>query len=319
MAGKAGKTVLLLATCATVLLVGANTANANFSGTNGLIVFDSWAHTSFDIGVFDPNGNGTPRWLTTTPDFSEHEPRWSPDGSKIVYVGHPQFIDDVSLTHDIWVMDADGQHKTQLTNTPLREEVPAWTADGRIVYCGQSGDGGGWEIYRINADGSGLKRLTTSAGFDCWPSPAPTGDKLAFTTLRNGVPEIYIMNLNGTGLRKAVDGYASDWSPTGNNLAFNRDDPDANGVPDGDADVWMSHADGSGLRRLTNTPSNIESFPTWSPDGTTIVFGRIVASGVYNIFGLDLASGDEQLLLADDPLNSYDSVAYPSWQPLSKP
>ena len=130
------------------------------------------------------------------------------------------------------------------------------------------------------------------------------------------MPEGYIISLTGTGLHKAVDGYASDWSPTGNNLVFNRDDPDVNGVPDADSDVWMAHTDGSGLTRITNTPSNIESFPTWSPDGTaSILFGRIVAAGVYNIFSHDLTTGDEQLLLADFPPIAY-SVAYPSWQPL---
>ena len=162
------------------LLVGVGTAGATFRGTNGLILFDSWTGTSQDIGVFDPNGSGSPTFLTTTPDYSEHAPRWSPDGSKIAYMGHPQFGEDDIRTHDIWVMDADGQHKTQLTNTPLREQVPAWTADGRIAYCGQSGDGGGNEIYLINADGSGLKRLTYSPGLDCWPSPAPAGGQLSF-------------------------------------------------------------------------------------------------------------------------------------------
>jgi Tol biopolymer transport system component len=86
-------------------------------------------------------------------------------------VGHRQFgEDDDVLKSDIWVMDADGHNQTQLTNTPRLELVPAWTADGRIVYCGEADDGSGnLDIYVMNADGTGVQRLTSDPAFDCWP------------------------------------------------------------------------------------------------------------------------------------------------------
>ena len=172
-------TVVVLVGC----IVGAGAATANFRGSNGLIAFDSWTGTSQDIGVFDPAGTAPPTFLTATPDFSEHAPRWSPDGRKIVYMGHPQYgTNDQRSLHDIFVMDADGQHKTRLTSTPYREEVPAWTADGRIVFCGQSpSDPQNWDIYLMNADGPGLTNLTNTDAntFECWPPPAPHGNKLA--------------------------------------------------------------------------------------------------------------------------------------------
>src|SRR5919198_5520402 len=104
------KTCVAMLASLVALSLGAGGADANFKGRNGLIAFDSWTGTSQDIGVFDPNGSGF-TMLSNTPDFSEHAPRWSPDGSKIVYMGHPQFgeADRRDLT-DIWVMDADGQH-----------------------------------------------------------------------------------------------------------------------------------------------------------------------------------------------------------------
>lgn len=303
-----------------VLVIGAGAADANFKGSNGLIAFDSWTGTSQDIGVFDPNGSGF-TMLTTTPDFSEQTPDWSPDGKKIVYMGHPQFgEDDQRNLTDIWVMDADGQSKTQLTNTPRREEVPAWTADGRIVYCGQAADDvSNWDIYVMNADGTGVTRLTNGPSTDCWPSPAPAGNKIAFTSIEaDGVAQVYIMNLNGTGLRKVADGaFITDWSPTGNDLVLSRSGLDAAGDPEGDADIWTIHTDGTGLRRLTNTPSRVELFPVWSPDGTQVAFEALVASGVFNIFAVDVATGTERLLLADSPPTTY-SVAAPTWQTLSK-
>jgi Tol biopolymer transport system component len=94
-------------------------------------------------------------------------------------------------------------------------------------------------------------------------------------------------------------------------FTFIRDDPTT-----GIGDVWTSHADGSGLRQLTDT-SEPEAFASWSPDGTTIFFGRVVTSGVFNIYSVDAVTGQEQLLLRDSPPTTY-SVAYPSWQPLGK-
>ena len=300
----------VIATMVLTLLVGAGMASANFKGDTGLIAFDSWTGTSQDIGVFDPDGSGAPTMLTSTADYSEHAPRWSPDGSKIVYQGHPQFNENAQIDiTDIWVMDADGGNKTQLTNTPRREEVPAWTADGRIVFCGQVA-GDNWDIYLMNADGSGLQQLTSSPAFDCWPSPAPAGNKLAFTSTRDGDIGIFIMKLDSSGVRRVTAGFQSDWSPSGNDLVFMRDDE--NGI----GDVWMAHSDGSGLAQLTDTPQT-EAHPSWSPDGSTVAFGRVVTSGVFNIFGLDPATGDEQLLLADAPPTTY-SVAYPTWQPLRR-
>jgi hypothetical protein len=229
-------------------------------------------------------------------------------------MGHPQFgADDQRSLQDIFVMDADGQHKTRLTNTPYQEEVPAWTADGRIVFYGQSPtDPENWDIYLMNADGSGLQNLTNTDAdtFECWPSPAPRGNKIAFTRATETSLEIWIMNLDGTGARRVTDGLQSDWSPSGNDLLFTC-------IAGTDRDVWLAHSDGTGLQQLTDTPNRREAFPSFSPDGTTIVFPALVQSGVFNIFSLDLATNDEQLLLADSPPTTH-SVAYPTWQPLGK-
>ena len=215
-------------------------------------------------------------------------------------------------------MNADGSNKTQLTDTPLREEVPAWTADGRILFCGQSGDAGGWDIYLINADGSGRTRLTNSLRPRLLAGAGSDREKFSFTSERAGTLQIFTMKLDGTHVRQVTEAdahsWGSDWSPSGNEITFVREKVSE----PYDTDVWVVRSNGARERRLTHDGADgPEAFPSWSPDGTTIVFGRIVAPGVYNVFSVDPLTGSEQTVITDDPPNSW-SVAYPAWQPLRK-
>lgn len=314
------KAVLTLVAAAVLAAVMIASASASFRGEPGQIAFDFWSGTSQsqDIGVINADGTGRTA-LTSTPLASEQTPRWSRDGKKIVYMRRLEPLAVPLRPPDIWVMDADGSNQTQLTSTPLGEFVPAWTADGRIVFCGNSGDAGGTEIYLMNADGSGRLRLTNSPGLDCWPAPAPIGNKVSFTSERNGYTQIFTMKLDGTNVRQVTSGaaynWASDWSPSGNDLVFVRE----NVNDPADTDIWMAHSNGTGERQLTSDGADRpEAFPTWSPDGTKVVFGGIVASGVFNVFSVDPLTGDEQTLIEPTPPESL-SVAYPSWQAVDKP
>lgn len=93
---------------------------------------------------------------------------------------------------------------------------------------------------------------------------------IAFTSLRGGNGEIYVMKADGTGLLNLTRHPAFDgtpvWSPDGSRIAFTSSRA-------GNADVWLMDADGSGLVNLTNTPLD-EGGPAWSPDGSRIAYGR---------------------------------------------
>src|SRR5205807_1730972 len=100
------------------------------------------------------------------------------------------------------------------------------------------------------------------------PSGRPAAGQIAFSTDRDGNPEIYVMNADGAGVRNLTNNPAgdarADWSPDGTRIAFYSD-------RDGNGEIYVINADGSGLRNLSNNPS-LDVEATWSRDGTRIAF-----------------------------------------------
>jgi Tol biopolymer transport system component len=146
------------------------------------------------------------------------------------------------------------------------EEARA-SLDGRIAFV--SDRDGDPEIYVINADGSGVARLTNSPGGDYHPAWSPDGRRIAFYSERDGNAEIYAMNADGSGITRltnhSADDYDPSWSPDGTRIAFHTHRYNQNPM------VAVMNADGSGVEQLT--PVSVGGWsPVWSPDGTQIVF-----------------------------------------------
>jgi len=166
-----------------------------------------------------------------------------------------------------------------VTRTPkVKEYAPAWTPDGaRLAYVSYR-DGNG-EIYVMNADGSAPRRLTRHRGEDLSPAWSPDGTQIAFVSNRTGEFEIYLMRADGKGVRRltrlARRGYGTfspAWAPDGSSLVFS-----AAGRTPENPELYSIRPNGTGLERLTFTEGDSETlgddgFPSWSPDGKTIVF-----------------------------------------------
>ncbi len=121
-------------------------------------------------------------------------PRWSPDGTKIAFTRQVPFSSDA----EIFVMDAaTGANQTNITNNPAADGNTSWSPDGSKIAFGSSRDDTFGEVYAMNADGSGVARLTTDGG-NGEPAWSPDGTKIVFTTDRDGDLQIYAMDADGS-------------------------------------------------------------------------------------------------------------------------
>jgi len=169
--------------------------------------------------------------------------------------------------------------------------------------------GGNFDLYTVNTDGTGMRRLTDDPGFDACPDYSRDGSQIAFCSNRSGSFEIWTMRQDGSRQHQLTDtgGFLTfpDWSPNGKRIAFCGSlDPDA---PTGD--IWVVNADGQRIEQLTDDPSD-DCFPTYSPDGSRILFISD-RTGVPEIWIMN-ANGRNERQLTFDGLPK-DQV--PEWSP----
>ena len=170
----------------------------------GKLVFTSKRDGDLDIYTMDADGGNVKR-LTNELGY-DGGPFWSYDGKQIVYRAyHPQTekerTDYTDLLKqnlirptvlDIWVMNADGSHKRQVTNLNKASFAPYFFPDGkRIIFSSNVADSKGrdFDLYVINVDGRELERITYNNTFDGFPMFSPDGKKLVFASNRNSAKQ----------------------------------------------------------------------------------------------------------------------------------
>jgi TolB protein len=143
----------------------------------------------------------------------------------------------------------------------------------------------------MNPDGSAVTQLTFASGDSASAEWSADGAKIVFTTIRDGNPEVYVMNADGTGQTNLSNHPDIDdvptFSPDDSKIAFTT-------LRDGNGEIYVMNADGTGQTNLTNHSAG-DASPAWSPDGSKIAFESL-RSGLAQIFVMNTdGSGVTQL------------------------
>src|SRR5262249_18603423 len=157
-------------------------------------------------------------------------------------------------------------------------------------------------------------RLTNNLSNDTYPKVSPDGAKIVFVSDRTGLNKLFVMNIDGSGLRNLTSDLAQElapsWAPDGRRIAF-----EIITTPLRESDIWVMNADGGDPVNLTKTPG-IDGRPVFSPDGTRIAFcSNRGASFMYNFdIWVMNADGSNARRLTDYP--EYEADA--TWSPDGK-
>ena len=210
------------------------------------------------------------------------------------------FAERINFIWDLYTIKADGSDRQPLTTDTATDVYPAWSPDHRQIafWSGRAPLG----VYLMNADGSGRHRI--SAHEPMHMSWSPDGRRIALDGTTGSGYEIFVMGADGSDLRNITQSNEAEekpaWSPAGDIIAYNRG-----------GQIWVMDTGGRGAHSLTGWQTQAAYDPSWSPDGTHIVFASIDSLGITNLYIMTADGKNWQRLTTTD--RPADRI--PDWSP----
>jgi Tol biopolymer transport system component len=234
-----------------------------FSPDSKRVAFAAYGSNGLEVRTIGVDGS-SPLSLTS-PEESSYalSPAWSPDGSRIAFAE--------SESRVVTVAAGGGDEQVVFDGGPGAsvDGGPWWTPDGAGLLVVEHRTWNDRELYSTNGVGQPVVQLTRNTVDDADPAVSPDGQLIAFDRGRAGSQELYVMRMDGSGLRRlTTNRFVADvqpaWSPDGTELAFASD-------RSGRMHIYVMGSNGGPARRVTGGVAT-DGQPAWSPDGSWIAF-----------------------------------------------
>jgi Tol biopolymer transport system component len=212
--------------------------------------------------LFSTNLPAQPVRLTTD-EAADYHPKWSPDGTKILFTSQRGGI------IGLWLITPEGDSLAPVNTGLSGDHHISWSPDGRrIVFDAHGPAGPPLSLWIIALGDDKPQRLSQYPGPDFHPSWCPNDSSIAFASFRSGNADIWVIPVAGGKPTQITTDSATDyhpiWSPDGSRLAFTSD-------RSGNNDIWIISVKDGEKKQLT-THEGRDDLACWSPDGSRIAF-----------------------------------------------
>ena len=230
----------------------------------GRIVFTCQIYqdqTSEQICIMNADGSDYRR-LTMEDDIRHYYPSISPDGISVVYSA----FYEQSKHYEVYEMDLTIGENKALTYSIGDLNAPEISPDGKtIAFTRFFNDPDKPSTWLMDRNGTNLRQVSAVTAWD--PTWSPDGGQILFSSYINDLSQLFVINLDGTGLRQVSNlpdlRGRSDWSPQNLIVTYSG--------KSWKRELFVMNADGSGLRQISPSGGNSQG-PSFSPDGQWLAF-----------------------------------------------
>jgi TolB protein len=228
-------------------------------------------------------------------------PNWSPDGKMVLYTAYIKKGPKGIRNPDLLVLELASSNRWLVSYRLGVNSGGFFHPEGKSIFL-TIAEAGSSDIFRIDMDGKVLNKITSGprGALNVEPAVSPDGKQIAFSSDRSGQPMVWIMNIDGSNLKRITWGgvYNSSpaWSPDGKKIAFA-------GFEKDHYDIFTINTDGSGIERLTSAKKNNgkpadNEDPVFSPDGRLVMYTSN-RTGDNQIYIINMDGSDEKRLTFD--------------------